>query len=185
MLLGVNQPVVHGKGVVMPIVVCTVCKVSPCPCIGHQGEEEFICAHWCYRQTTSPKPIAVLISLNSPAIRVKAVLGKRVSNCIKDNVVKTRDCHRCMAVACKSGSRKTVPLTLMLWSPNAATKPMPSNSGQLPKSTSSLFYWNETVIAHQKTVKLQATFPIENCRHSSTPAPLPLEMSLLQSHSCG
>ena len=41
------------------------------------------------------------------------------SRSTKDNVVRTRGYHGCMAVACRSGSRKTVPLALKLWSSNA------------------------------------------------------------------
>ena len=47
-------------------------------------------------------------------------LVRDASRSTKDNVVKTRGYHGCMAVACKSGSRKTVPLALKLWSSNAA-----------------------------------------------------------------
>jgi len=46
-------------------------------------------------------------------------LVRDASRSSKDNVVKTRGYHGCMAVACKPGSRKTVPLALKLWSSNA------------------------------------------------------------------
>jgi hypothetical protein len=46
-------------------------------------------------------------------------LVRDASRSTKENVVKTRGYHGCMAVACKSGSRKTVPLALKLWSSNA------------------------------------------------------------------
>ena len=47
-------------------------------------------------------------------------LVRDASRSTKDNVVTTRGYHGCMAVACRSGSRKTVPLALKLWSSNAA-----------------------------------------------------------------
>ena len=47
-------------------------------------------------------------------------LVRDASRSTKDSVVKTRGYHGCMAVACRSGSRKTVPLALKLWSSNAA-----------------------------------------------------------------
>jgi hypothetical protein len=47
-------------------------------------------------------------------------LVRDASRSTKDNVVRTRGYHGCMAVACRSGSRKTVPLALKLWSSNAA-----------------------------------------------------------------
>ena len=46
-------------------------------------------------------------------------LVRDASRSTKDNVVKTRGYHGCMAVACKPGSRKIVPLALKLWSSNA------------------------------------------------------------------
>jgi len=46
-------------------------------------------------------------------------LVRDASRSSKDEVVKTRGYHGCMAVACRSGSRKTVPLALKLWSSNA------------------------------------------------------------------
>ena len=42
-----------------------------------------------------------------------------MSRSSKDNVVRTRGYHGCMAMACRSGSRKTVPSALKLWSSNA------------------------------------------------------------------
>lgn len=42
------------------------------------------------------------------------------SRSTKDNVVKTRGYHGCMAAACRPGSRKIVPLALKLWPSNAA-----------------------------------------------------------------
>ena len=47
-------------------------------------------------------------------------LVRDASRSTKDNVVRTRGYHGCMAVACRPGSRKTVPLALKLWSSNAA-----------------------------------------------------------------
>ena len=46
-------------------------------------------------------------------------LVRDASRSSKDNVVRTRGYHGCMAVACRSGSRKTVPIALKLWSSNA------------------------------------------------------------------
>ena len=47
-------------------------------------------------------------------------LVRDASRSSKESVVTTRGYHGCMAVACKSGSRRTVPLDLRLWSSTAA-----------------------------------------------------------------
>ena len=46
----------------------------------------------------------------------KLSLVRDASRSSKENVVTTRGYHGCMAVACKSGARKTVPLDLKIWS---------------------------------------------------------------------
>ena len=46
----------------------------------------------------------------------KLSLVRDASRSSKENVVTTRGHHGCMAVACKSGARKTVPLDLKIWS---------------------------------------------------------------------
>ena len=67
-----SQPIIHCKGVIMPIIVGPVCKMRPCPCIGHQSEEEFICVHRGHWQTTPPEPVAVLITIDCFMLVVKA-----------------------------------------------------------------------------------------------------------------
>ena len=46
----------------------------------------------------------------------KLSLVRDASRSSKENVVTTRGYHGCMAVACKSGARKSVPLDLKIWS---------------------------------------------------------------------
>ena len=46
----------------------------------------------------------------------KLSLVRDASRSSKENVVTRRGYHGCMAVACKSGARKTVPLDLKIWS---------------------------------------------------------------------